>query len=376
MNTSLRHVVLVLALMAPGGCEDKPTLAPRPAADGAEGEGKGQDRGAIPPSRGGLADAYRGAMEPELAITMRLKRDGERLSGSYFYDAKGLDIPLQGSLEADGAVALREAVGGKKTGEIKGRLDVAGTFNGEWSDGAGGARRLVRLDPIERRAGEPAIVRKRWIHSRGLPRAAPPAEARIKQCNRDLSYPEVYGLENPEVEAAINEKLKAAQVPARADDPCETPYARSGSYAVHWNRGGVLSVSYTWDHACESCPRPLFGGAALNLLLATGAEIPLGSVIAAGSRGELIEALHPHVRERIRVTKDAQEGDARALLTAYAAGDYVFEDAGIRFIGFFRLQPTIQALDGGYGAVIPWVTLLPLLAPGSPAAVWTASPPR
>src|SRR6266480_1492434 len=77
-----------------------------------------------------------------LKIEMTLVRDGERVSGSYFYPKVSKNIELNGTIDKDGNVDLREKDdSGKETGVFKGKWKAAvepnelgmANFAGKWS---------------------------------------------------------------------------------------------------------------------------------------------------------------------------------------------------------------------------------------------------
>src|SRR5260370_12567018 len=64
---------------------------------------------------------------------MGLLRDGERATGSYFYPKVGKNIELNGTIDKEGNVDLREKDdSGKETGVFKGKWKAAVEPN-EWS---------------------------------------------------------------------------------------------------------------------------------------------------------------------------------------------------------------------------------------------------
>src|SRR5437588_11744820 len=64
---------------------------------------------------------FRGTIGGNLSIEMTLVRDGERVSGSYFYPRVGKNIDLKGTVDKSGNVDLRESdETGKDTGIFKG----------------------------------------------------------------------------------------------------------------------------------------------------------------------------------------------------------------------------------------------------------------
>ena len=69
---------------------------------------------------------------------MTIERDGDALSGWYFYSEVGKELKLTGSIDASGAFTLEESLDAKKTGEFRGQL--AGTrWSGQWRRPEGGA---------------------------------------------------------------------------------------------------------------------------------------------------------------------------------------------------------------------------------------------
>lgn len=74
-------------------------------------------------------------------IEMELRRDGENLTGSYYYRKSGSAnrLTLKGTIKADGSFTMREMdAAGKQTGEFKGKWKEAeanengGSLEGEW----------------------------------------------------------------------------------------------------------------------------------------------------------------------------------------------------------------------------------------------------
>ena len=97
---------------------------------------------------------------------MTLLRDGERLTGTYFYPKVGKNIDLSGAIDKDGNVSLNESDdSGKQTGVFKGKWKPAtdspdpalNKIDGKWSRPDGAVRGGSRTD-----AGT-----KRWRGSAG-----------------------------------------------------------------------------------------------------------------------------------------------------------------------------------------------------------------
>jgi hypothetical protein len=95
-----------------------------------------------------------------LKIEITLMRDGDRLSGTYFYPKVGKNIALSGTVDKSGSVDLRESdETGKETGIFKGKWKPApdspdpglNEIEGKWSkpDGSKETAFLVVQQPIE-----------------------------------------------------------------------------------------------------------------------------------------------------------------------------------------------------------------------------------
>ena len=76
----------------------------------------------------------------KLSIQMRLRREGDRLTGSYFYETVGKDLSLRGTVDAAGNFQLQEFdAAGAPTGLFKGQWkgpdceDCVDTLTGKWT---------------------------------------------------------------------------------------------------------------------------------------------------------------------------------------------------------------------------------------------------
>jgi len=113
------------------------------------------------PIGGGAAQAgekfyFRGRINYDLKVEMTLVRDGERLSGSYFYPRVGKNIDLKGSIDKSNVVEMRESdESGKDTGVFKGKWSTnamgLADIEGKWSrpDGSKETDFRVSQQPLE-----------------------------------------------------------------------------------------------------------------------------------------------------------------------------------------------------------------------------------
>lgn len=83
---------------------------------------------------------FRGTLGAKLSIQMRLRREGDKLDGSYFYETVGKDLSLRGTIDAAGNFNLQEFdAAGAQTGVFKGAWkgpqcdDCGESLTGKWT---------------------------------------------------------------------------------------------------------------------------------------------------------------------------------------------------------------------------------------------------
>jgi hypothetical protein len=114
---------------------------------------------------------FRGMIAGNLSIEMTLVRDGDRLTGTYFYPKVGKSIALAGTIDKTGNVELKETdESGKDTGQFRGKWKPAADspdpnlfeIAGKWSrpDGSKETDFQVFQQPIEFSAAAVRIVPK------------------------------------------------------------------------------------------------------------------------------------------------------------------------------------------------------------------------
>src|SRR5207302_2813065 len=109
-------LLILLAAIAPIGC--RKSKKSKPANVNSASPSEQQAGGA---AQTGDKFYFRGEIGGNLRIEMTLVRDGERVSGSYFYPRVGKNIYLKGTVDKSGNVDLRESdETGKETGIFKG----------------------------------------------------------------------------------------------------------------------------------------------------------------------------------------------------------------------------------------------------------------
>jgi len=206
---------------------------------------------------GGAATAgdkfyFRGRINYDLKVEMTLVRDGDRLTGTYFYPRVGKNIDLKGTVSKDGNVELRESdETGKDTGVFKGKwtsnaMGLA-EIEGKWSrpDGSKETDFQISQQPLELASSV---------------RVAPKV---IKEDNKklryavDAEYPEIQGDSrfdkfNQEARAMITKDVAAFKSSETAEEgeesgdlPAETQSSTLDiGYQIHFATADLISVEF------------------------------------------------------------------------------------------------------------------------------------
>jgi len=212
----------------------------------------------VPEAVGGAAVAgekfyFRGRIASDLKIEMILAREGERLTGTYFYPRIGKNIELKGSIDKDGNVDLRESdETGKETGVFKGKWKPStgiglAEIEGKWSrpDGSKETDFQISQQPIEFTAAvrvAPKVIRETN------------KEARY---SLDAEYPQIEGDArfdkfNAAARAMITKDVaafKSAETPEASDEEIDLPDETQTStldigYQIRFATDDLISVEF------------------------------------------------------------------------------------------------------------------------------------
>ena len=197
---------------------------------------------------------FRGTIA-NLSIEMQLLRDGDRVSGTYFYPRVGKNIALAGNVDKDNNVTLTESdETGKQTGVFKGHWQPAADspdssvyeIEGKWSkpDGSKPTEFIVTQQPYEF-TGTVSVVPKV-----------------IKEANKqklytvNAEYPQIDGDSrfdgfNREARAMITKDVGAfktaeTDISEAGDLPAETQNSTMEiGYDFHYATDNLISVAFT-----------------------------------------------------------------------------------------------------------------------------------
>lgn len=200
---------------------------------------------------------FRGTIANDLSIEMTLVRDGERVTGTYFYPRVGKNINLAGTIDKDGNVELKESdEGGKDTGVFKGKWKAAtdspdsslSEITGKWSqpDGSKETDFLITQQPIEFTAAvrvTPKVIKEANKEKRYTVEAEYPqieGDARFDGFNR-----EARNLVTKNV-AAFKTAETADEGDATSELPAETQKSSLNmGYEIRLATDDLISIEFT-----------------------------------------------------------------------------------------------------------------------------------
>ena len=225
-----------------------------------------------------------------LTIEMTLVRDGDRLTGTYFYPKVGKNITLGGTVDKAGNVELKESdESGKDTGVFKGKWKPAtdspdpslNEIEGKWSrpDGSKETAFRVSQQPIEFTAAvrvTPKVVKeankeKRYTLDAEYPQIE--GDPRFDNFNR-----EARGLVMKDVAA-----FKTAETVEESDSTSETPAETLDStldigYEIRYATDDLISVEFTEGEYSRGAAHGNSSTTVLNYDVKSGKKLALADL--------------------------------------------------------------------------------------------------
>ncbi|HVS20991.1 MAG TPA: RsiV family protein [Pyrinomonadaceae bacterium] len=287
----LLFTLLVIGFIALGSCRKQPSGSQQNANNNAPTAAQDAPIGGA--AQTGDKFYFRGTIAGNLTIEMALVRDGDRLTGSYFYPKVGKNIELKGTIDKSGNVELKESdESGKDTGVFKGKwkpsadsaeLDLS-DIEGKWSkpDGSKETAFLVLQQPIEFTA---------------TARVAPKV---IKEANKqarytiDAEYPQIDGDTrfdkfNKEARGLITKDVaafKSGESVQETDPGSETPAETLDStlgvgYDFRLATDDLISVEFTEGQYERGAAHPNSFTTVLNYDVKNGKKLALADLFNA-----------------------------------------------------------------------------------------------
>lgn len=235
-------VLLLVLVLGIAGC--KRTPVPEPTVDNPAPtvEHYQHPQGGATPSE---TKFFKGSIGSALDLQMKLAREGEKLTGSYFYQKVGKKIEVRGNVDRDSNLTLEEFdTNGKQTGVFKGLWkqdkDGAIELSGNWTKPNSDKQTAFSLheQPIEFSGGVEIVSRQIREKNKKL------------KYEVEVQYPQLSGSVSPNIEK-FNQTVRVL-VTRKVNDfrkemaPAadEEPSPDSGSLATDESLGSDISIGY------------------------------------------------------------------------------------------------------------------------------------
>ena len=346
----LTAIALILFLVF-AGCRRASSPNEQAAASPAAGQGRLHPESAA--SSAIETRFFKGSIGNALDLQMKLVREGEKLTGSYFYQKVGTKIDLRGSIDREDNVILEEFDGaGKQTGVFKGlwKQDSDGSIEikGDWTKPNSEKKTAFSLhqEPIEFSSGVEIISKQ------------------IREKNKKLKYevavvyPQLTGSVDPNYEkfnqtvrSLINRKVsdfKKEMTPTADDEPAPENPASDESlgsdiaigYTVALAKDDLIDIEFTVSSYSAGAAHPNSYTEVVNFDLKNGKLLKLADLFLPKSKylqtlsAYCIQALKKQAKEQgadALVDDDWIKRGAAAELTNYDNWNITKKGLGITF---------------------------------------------
>jgi len=267
---------------------------------------------------------FKGSIGNALDLQMKLVREGEQLTGNYFYQKVGTKINLRGSIDKDGKVTLEEFdPAGKQTGVFKGVWGQAGDgsveIKGDWTKPNSEKKTAFSLlqEPIEFSNGAEIVAKQ------------------IREKNKKLkyevsaAYPQLTGVTDPTydkfnqtVRNLISRKVsdfKKEMTPSAEDElaPDENPVIDDSlgsditvNYELALAKDDLIAIQFTVSSYSAGAAHPNSYTEVVNFDLKNGKLLKLSDLFLPGSK--YLETLSNFCIQELKKQAKAQ-GDYAAM---------------------------------------------------------------
>ena len=381
-TTSVLFLFLAITLISFGACR-KPS-GNQPAANSNE-------TAAHEAPVGGKATAgdkfyFRGTIGNNLTIEMTLTRDGDRLTGTYFYPKVGKNINLAGTVNKDGNVELKESdESGKDTGVFKGKWKPAtdspdptlSQIEGKWSKPDGSKETAFQV--VQQPIAFTAAVRV-------TPKVIKEAN-KAKHYTMDAEYPQIEGDSrfdnfNREARNLITKDVvafKTSETSAEADTGSETPAETMDStldigYEIRYATDDLISVEFTEGTYERGAAHGNSNTTVLNYDVKNGKKLALADLFTPKSNflGVISAYCIKDLRERAKKDKDAMLDEEMMKSGAAPQADNYRAWAITRKGLWITFDPYAVApyAAGPQHVLVPYSALKDIMKPDGPVAAF------
>jgi hypothetical protein len=319
---------------------------------------------------GAVVKTYAGSIAGKYPITMRLRRDGTAMTGSYAYTKVGQDIRLAGTVQPDGTFALKEFDDkGQVTGEFGGKIRPDGSITGTWRKP--GSDKTLTLTLREAPAGVAEDAGAVTVTEYRFSAKGP------NDMEGEYSFPRVTGPAHNPALAKLKAHLSVKKLTDQTEQEIKENFTGCGcglttvNYTVDYNRSGVLalSVGREWLGAYSS-----FSAERLVLSTRTGDRLSIGQLLLPAALPELARQCDKLLQARMKKTRRAaaDSGEEAQWLDELLAGktfttahlaDFTVTKDGITFYYPFAFPHAALALQPDDAFSFTFAQLKPYVKP-------------
>jgi hypothetical protein len=376
-------LILLIMVAFAGGCRKNQTVnAPAPVSPAA----------AVSPPEAPhpLATAstvqmkyFRGSVGSSNGLHMKLIRDGDKLTGTYFYQKVGTKIDLKGTVDKDGNVTLDEFdAGGKQTGSFKGLWqtdseDGQASIAGNWSKPNGEKKTAfsIHQEPIEFTGSAELVARQiRETNKKlnykievGYPEVTAPLDNRFDKFNQEAK-----NLVVRVVADFKKERTEAAKDEAQQPEPStlsDLTSDLSGGYTVAIATDSLISIEYDLGGYTAGAAHGNSRSLVLNYDVKAGKVLKLADMF--NPRSKYLQAISAYcindLRKQSRKNGDFLAEDMIKTGAAPEAGNFQSWRITKQGLGFtfdaYRVGPYAA---GPQTVLVPYSALKVLIKPDGP----------
>jgi hypothetical protein len=384
MNKKIKFgLLLVLGIVALAGCR-KSAGNTNANANGAGPAHEAPVGGAAP---AGEKFFFRGTIANKLRIEMALVRESERLNGNYFYPKVGKNINLNGTIDKNGNVELKETdENGKDTGVFKGQWKPAtdspdpslNEIAGKWSkpDGSKETPFLVTQQPIEFRG--PVRVNPKVIREANKEKHYT-VEAEYPQIEGDARFTKF----NNEARTMISKNVAAfkASETSDANQPSDTGNVLSDEarestldigYEIRFAADDLISVEFSESSYEAGAAHPNSATTVLNYDVKNGKRITLADLFTPNSKYLSVISAYciKELRDRSKKDKDSML-DEEMLKSGASPKPDNYQASAITKKGLWITFDPYQVAPYAAGpqfVLVPYSALKDIIKPDGPIA--------
>lgn len=372
-------ITFALIALASSACRRQSPPSNQPGAAAAESVSSEPAGGVVAAAQ---TKFFKGSIGSALDLQMKLARDGDKLTGSYYYEKVGTKIDVRGEVDKDSNVTLEEfGPGGKQSGLFKGawKQDAEGAIeiSGSWSKPNSDKKTPFSLRelPIEFSSGAEFVSRQ------------------IKEQNKKLNYevsaqyPQLSGSTAPNAEkfnqtvrrlitkkvSDFRQEMNSSEDEAPPDPATETPTESQGSditigYEVALAKDDLIAIEFTVSSYSAGAAHPNSYTEVVNFDLQNGKLLKLADLFQPAAKylrtlsSFCIQELKKQQTAEGFVDEDWVKKGAAPELTNY--NNWTISKKGLR-ITFDPYQVAAYAA-GPQHVLVPYSALKEVLKPDSP----------